>query len=72
MGAIEVDNGYIKNIYFEDSDLPSEIETIDVEGKYIIPGLIDMHCHITGRLCAAVCCFGSDNRSVIRRVMYFN
>ena len=46
MGAIEVDHGYIKNIFFEDSDLPSEIETIDVEGKYIIPGLIDMHCHI--------------------------
>ena len=46
MGAIEVDHGYIKNIYFENSDLPSEIETIDVEGKYIIPGLIDMHCHI--------------------------
>ena len=46
IGAIEVDHGYIKNIYFEDSDLPSEIETIDMEGKYIIPGLIDMHCHI--------------------------
>lgn len=45
-GAIEVDHGIIKNIFFEDSDLPSERETIDVEGKYIIPGLIDMHCHI--------------------------
>ena len=45
-GAIEVDHGHIKNIFFEDSDLPSEIETVDMEGKYIIPGLIDMHCHI--------------------------
>lgn len=45
-GAIEVDHGYIKNIFFEDSDLPSEKETVDAEGKYIIPGLIDMHCHI--------------------------
>ncbi|WP_438311702.1 amidohydrolase family protein [Sporosarcina sp. FA9] len=46
MGAIEVDNGYIKNIFFADGNLPSEIEIIDVEGKFIIPGLIDMHCHI--------------------------
>lgn len=46
IGAIEVDNGYIKNIFFEDGHLPSEIEIIDVEGKFVIPGLIDMHCHI--------------------------
>src|SRR5690625_2224021 len=45
-GSIEVDHGYIKKTFFDDSDLPSEKETINVEGKYIIPGLIDMHCHI--------------------------
>ncbi|MBB4825436.1 hypothetical protein HNO89_002670 [Sporosarcina luteola] len=42
-GSIEVDNGYIKSI---DNDLPPRSKTIDAEGKYIIPGLIDMHCHI--------------------------
>lgn len=45
-GAIEINEGYIKDIFLEDCDFPSEIETIDVKGKYIIPGLIDMHCHI--------------------------
>lgn len=45
-GAIEVDHGSIKNIFMDDSDLPRDKEIIDVEGKYIIPGLIDMHCHI--------------------------
>ncbi|CAM3067904.1 amidohydrolase family protein [Filibacter tadaridae] len=45
-GAIEVDHGTIKTIFSEDSDLPPEIESVDVEGKYVIPGLIDMHCHI--------------------------
>lgn len=45
-GAIEVDQGIIKNIFWQDSVLPKDIETIMVEGKYIIPGLVDMHCHI--------------------------
>lgn len=45
LGAIEVESGYIKNI------LKGEIDTapdnvIDLGGKYILPGLIDMHCHI--------------------------
>ena len=36
----------IRNIYVADTELPKEIEVLDAEGKYIIPGLIDMHCHI--------------------------
>ncbi|MGE8205441.1 amidohydrolase family protein [Heyndrickxia sp. NPDC080065] len=45
-GSIEIDNGFIKNIFHQDSDTPVDIKIIDVKGKYIIPGLIDMHCHI--------------------------
>lgn len=45
-GSIEIDNGIIKNIFMEESMLPTELKTIIGEGKYIIPGLIDMHCHI--------------------------
>lgn len=45
-GAIEIDGGSIKNIFLDGDNLPAEKEIIDVEGKYIIPGLIDMHCHI--------------------------
>lgn len=44
-GALEIRNGYIVNI------IPGEVEhenleIVDVNGKCIIPGLIDMHCHI--------------------------
>ncbi|WP_010094426.1 amidohydrolase family protein [Ornithinibacillus scapharcae] len=46
VGAIEVEGSKIKRIYTQDEVLPEEMETIDVKGKYIIPGLIDMHCHI--------------------------
>ena len=24
------------------------LKTIDVKGSYVIPGLVDMHCHLTG------------------------
>ncbi|WP_047986521.1 amidohydrolase family protein [Ornithinibacillus californiensis] len=46
IGAIEVDGNKIKRIIKQDEVLPEGIETIDAKGKYIIPGLIDMHCHI--------------------------
>ncbi|MFD1032512.1 amidohydrolase family protein [Metaplanococcus flavidus] len=45
-GAIEVLDGYIHHIYRGAEEVPSHKEEIDLEGKYIIPGLIDMHCHI--------------------------
>ncbi|SHG58629.1 amidohydrolase family protein [Ornithinibacillus halophilus] len=46
VGAIEVKENKIKRIIHQGEVLPEGIETIDAEGKYIIPGLIDMHCHI--------------------------
>lgn len=45
-GAIEINHGFIHNVFSEEDDVPTSIETIDMEGKYMIPGLIDMHCHI--------------------------
>src|SRR5690625_472541 len=45
-GAIEIKDGYMKGIYSEERSIPSGVQTIDVDGKYIIPGLVDMHCHI--------------------------
>lgn len=44
-GSLEIEGGYIKRIYFGDEELPP-LRVFDMEGKYIIPGLIDMHCHI--------------------------
>ena len=49
LGTIEVEGYKIKRVISESDALPEGIETIDAEGKYIIPGLIDMHCHINER-----------------------
>src|SRR5690625_7905710 len=45
-GAIEITNGMIERIYEEKEASPGHIEQMDLHGKYIIPGLIDMHYHI--------------------------
>lgn len=49
IGAIEVEGNKIKRMIKQDEVLPVGIETINAKGKYIIPGLIDMHCHINER-----------------------
>ncbi|OZU87067.1 hypothetical protein CIL03_18750 [Virgibacillus indicus] len=46
VGAIEVEGNMIKRVIQQGEMLPEGLETIDAKGKYIIPGLIDMHCHI--------------------------
>lgn len=45
-GSIEIKNGMITRIYEEKEVLPRDVEQINLQGKVIIPGLIDMHCHI--------------------------
>ena len=49
VGSIEVEGNKVKRIYKRDDVLPVGIHTVDAEGKYVIPGLIDMHCHINER-----------------------
>ncbi|GKV56570.1 hypothetical protein NCCP2222_25170 [Sporosarcina sp. NCCP-2222] len=46
LGSIEIEGTKIKKIYKAGESLPESIRTIDATGTYIIPGLIDMHCHI--------------------------
>ncbi|GGA72447.1 amidohydrolase family protein [Ornithinibacillus halotolerans] len=46
IGTIEVLEGKIRKVYKQGDLLPTGIGVQDAEGKYIIPGLIDMHCHI--------------------------
>lgn len=48
LGSIEIEGTKITRIYKSGESLPESIETIDATGNYIIPGLIDMHCHIRG------------------------
>lgn len=49
VGSIEVKRNTVKRIFKSDDVLPKGVDTVDAEGKYIIPGLIDMHCHINER-----------------------
>ncbi|MFJ8517400.1 amidohydrolase family protein [Lysinibacillus xylanilyticus] len=49
VGSIEVERNNVKRIFKSDDVLPEGVNTIDAEGKYVIPGLIDMHCHINDR-----------------------
>src|SRR3972149_373243 len=42
--AIGIDNGRIVAIGAEEY-MPSADKTIDAAGKYILPGVCDMHCH---------------------------
>lgn len=45
--AILIHNGYITAVGSPDEfGVPAEAETLDLTGKWVIPGLIDMHCHI--------------------------
>lgn len=45
--SILVENGFIKDIAEDGADL-SGYEKIDLKGKYIMPGLINMHVHLAG------------------------
>lgn len=45
-GAIEIKDGHIQGIFSEEMSIPSGVQTVDIGGKYVIPGLVDMHCHI--------------------------
>ncbi|KGR77134.1 amidohydrolase family protein [Ureibacillus manganicus] len=49
IGSIEIEGSKIKRIIKQNDELPLAIVTVDANGKYIIPGLIDMHCHINER-----------------------
>lgn len=44
-GSILIENGKIKEIG-SDIVAPLDVEVIDAEGKIVMPGLIDAHCHL--------------------------
>lgn len=49
VGSIEIEQHTVKRIFKSDENITEGVDIIDAEGKYIIPGLIDMHCHINER-----------------------
>ncbi len=44
-GSILIENGKIAGLG-SDLEIPDKAEIIDLEGKTVIPGLIDAHCHV--------------------------
>ena len=44
--VILTDGEKIKSITENSSDIPEEYQKIDLNGKYIMPGLINMHLHL--------------------------
>jgi imidazolonepropionase-like amidohydrolase len=47
-GSVLIENGRIKEIqYHENALIPENAEVIDATGKYLMPGLIDAHVHVT-------------------------
>ncbi len=44
-GTVLIENGKIAD-FGVDIEVPDEAEIIDVEGKKVIPGFIDAHCHV--------------------------
>ena len=45
---ILVDNGKITALAKQDEAVPKEYKIIDASGKYVMPGLINMHVHLAG------------------------
>jgi len=43
--ALELENGQVKKIYAAGEKRPSGCEVYDAEGKLVVPGFIDAHCH---------------------------
>ena len=46
-GHIHIVDGEIKAVHKDSSELPkNKVETIDLKGQTVMPGLIDLHTHI--------------------------
>lgn len=62
-GMILVENGKIKDIG-NNIDVPSGVKVIDLEGKFVMPGMIDAHCHL-GMWEDGIGAEGSDGNEIV-------
>lgn len=46
--VVLVDDGKISDVLTKDAQIPNGCEIIDLGGKYLMPGLINMHVHLAG------------------------
>ncbi|HWK27114.1 MAG TPA: amidohydrolase family protein [Solirubrobacter sp.] len=52
--ALVLRDGLIADVIRDDDDAASGPETVDVAGAYVLPGLVDAHCHLMVRSAADV------------------
>jgi imidazolonepropionase-like amidohydrolase len=45
--SVVVENGLIRSVWRDEGFFPSGAQTLDLSGRYLMPGLIDGHCHST-------------------------
>ena len=45
-GSVVIEDGLIKEILAADAVIPADAEVFDVEGKTLLPGLLDLHIHL--------------------------
>ena len=53
--SILIENDRIKRIYTCDDELPEADQVIDIQGDFVMPGFIDVHCHGNSGLDFADC-----------------
>jgi imidazolonepropionase-like amidohydrolase len=46
--ALVVDGGRVVSVVSQDSELPPVASTVSLAGKYVIPGLVEAHAHVSG------------------------
>lgn len=46
--VVLVDDGKISDVLPKDAPIPNGCKIIDLGGKYLMPGLINMHVHLAG------------------------
>lgn len=64
--CILVQDGTITDIVPDTADL-ADYETIDLQGRYIMPGLINMHVHLAGS--GKIQKKQRDNEKLVRRIL---
>lgn len=43
--TLRIEDGKIAEILSGETDFPADAEVIDLEGRHIVPGMVDMHSH---------------------------
>jgi hypothetical protein len=67
--TVFIENGIIVSIYSTLSNLASQVKMIDGTGKFLMPGLVDMHTHIFDK--SDLQLYLSCGVTTVRNMMFF-